>query len=88
MLCMSMKGETCMALGTFCPSGLKRKVTLAPQGVLVTSAMHMLCPPPGSKQWYTLMGFWVYPALTGVVSKRTLPARLRMYCLLTRMSKI
>lgn len=47
---MSMKGETCMALGTLCPSGLNRKVTLAPQGVFVTSAMHTLWPPAASKQ--------------------------------------
>lgn len=30
---MSMNGETCRALGTLSPSGLKAKVTVAPHGV-------------------------------------------------------
>lgn len=33
LLPMSMKGETCRALGTLSPSGLKAKVTEAAQGV-------------------------------------------------------
>jgi hypothetical protein len=33
---MSMKGDTCSALGTLSPVGSNRKVTFSPQGVLVT----------------------------------------------------
>jgi hypothetical protein len=40
VLCMSMNGDTCIAFGMSCPCGWNRKVTLAPHGVLVTSAMH------------------------------------------------
>ena len=46
--CMSMKGDTCMDLGTSWPAGSNRKVTRAPQGVFVTSAMHALRPPPAA----------------------------------------
>ncbi len=38
-LCMSMSGDTCIALGTRCSPGSNANVTRAPQGVLVTSAM-------------------------------------------------
>ena len=45
VFCMSMNGETCRALGTLWPSGLKRKMTFAAQGVFVTSAMHWVSAP-------------------------------------------
>ena len=50
VLCMSMNGETWSALGAFVPSGSKRKATLAPQGVLVTSAMHFSTGPEAEWQ--------------------------------------
>ena len=50
LLRMSMKGDTCIALGTSCPSGLNRKITLAAQGVFVTSAIQVLRQPVASRQ--------------------------------------
>ena len=50
LLRMSMKGDTCIALGTSCPSGLNRKGTLAAQGGFVTSAIQVLRQPVAPRQ--------------------------------------
>jgi hypothetical protein len=46
---MSINGDTCSALGVFSPAGRKQKRTRSPQGVLVTSAMHLTGAPAGGK---------------------------------------
>ena len=41
VFCMSMNGDTCSAFGTLWPRGSNKNDTRAPQGVFVTSAMHL-----------------------------------------------